>query len=61
MLAPDFTTYREASRESGVVRPYVFSVEVVGLNKAYLDLGWSVLPRVRRCAAFPPPQALAQD
>ena len=44
VLAPDFTTYREASREvMEIVRAHVERVEVVGLDEAYLDLGWSVL------------------
>jgi DNA polymerase IV len=38
-LAPDFSYYREASREvMALVRAAVESVEVVGLDEAYLDL-----------------------
>ena len=38
-LAPDFAYYREASREvMANVRALVDTVEVVGLDEAYLDL-----------------------
>jgi DNA polymerase IV len=38
-LAPDFAYYREASREvMAIVRAHVETVEVVGLDEAYLDL-----------------------
>jgi DNA polymerase-4 len=46
VLAPDFTTYREASREvMEIVRAHVEQVEVVGLDEAYLDLGGLFSPR----------------
>jgi DNA polymerase IV len=46
VLAPDFTTYREASREvMEIVRAHVERVEVVGLDEAYLDLGGLFSPR----------------
>jgi DNA polymerase IV len=46
VLAPDFTTYREVSREvMGIVRAHVERVEVVGLDEAYLDLGGLFSPR----------------
>ncbi len=46
VLAPDFTTYREASREvMEIVRAHVQRVEVVGLDEAYLDLGGLFSPR----------------
>ncbi|HWY90883.1 MAG TPA: DNA polymerase IV [Solirubrobacteraceae bacterium] len=54
VLAPDFTTYREASREvMGIVRAHVERVEVVGLDEAYLDLGGLFSPRaaMRRLVA----------
>jgi DNA polymerase-4 len=39
-IAPDFTLYRERSREvMAVLRAHVDRVEVVGLDEAYLDLG----------------------
>jgi len=39
VLTPDFSNYREASREvMGIVRAHVASVEVVGLDEAYLEL-----------------------
>ena len=38
-LAPDFAYYREASREvMAIVRSHVATVEVVGLDEAYLEL-----------------------
>ena len=38
-LAPDFAYYREASREvMAIVRSHVETVEVVGLDEAYLEL-----------------------
>src|SRR5271170_4719167 len=38
VLPPDFTTYREASREvMEIVRAHIELVEVVGLDEAYLD------------------------
>src|SRR5438477_1151094 len=38
-LPPDFTYYREASREvMAIVRAHVDQVEVVGLDEAYLEL-----------------------
>jgi DNA polymerase-4 len=38
-LPPDFTYYREASREvMGVVRAHVETIEVIGLDEAYLEL-----------------------
>ena len=38
-LEPDFAYYREASRAvMGIVRSHVSTVEVVGLDEAYLDL-----------------------
>jgi len=46
VLAPDFTTYREASREvMDIVRAHVERVEVVGLDEAYLDLSGLFSPR----------------
>ncbi len=46
VLAPDFTTYREASREvMEIVRGHVERVEVVGLDEAYLDLSGLYSPR----------------
>jgi DNA polymerase-4 len=46
VLAPDFTTYREASREvMAIVRAHVERVEVVGLDEAYLDLAGLYSPR----------------
>jgi DNA polymerase-4 len=46
VLAPDFTTYREASREvMEIVRAHVERVEVVGLDEAYLDLEGLYSPR----------------
>jgi DNA polymerase-4 len=44
-LAPDFAYYREASRElMAIVRSYVESVEVIGLDEAYLELTGIVAP-----------------
>jgi DNA polymerase IV len=38
-IAPDFAVYREASREvMGIVRAHVETVEVIGLDEAYLEL-----------------------
>ena len=46
VLPPDFTAYREASREvMGIVRAHVERVEVVGLDEAYLDLDGLYSPR----------------
>jgi DNA polymerase-4 len=46
VLPPDFTTYREASREvMEIVRGHVERVEVVGLDEAYLDLSGLFSPR----------------
>jgi DNA polymerase-4 len=46
VLSPDFTTYREASREvMEIVRAHVERVEVVGLDEAYLDLDGLYSPR----------------
>jgi DNA polymerase-4 len=46
VLPPDFTTYREASREvMEIVRAHVERVEVVGLDEAYLDLTGLFSPR----------------
>jgi DNA polymerase IV len=46
VLPPDFTTYREASREvMEIVRAHVERVEVVGLDEAYLDLSGLYSPR----------------
>ncbi len=52
-LAPDFTYYREASREvMALVRECAESVEVVGLDEAYLDLSGLPAPHaeMRRLA-----------
>ena len=39
-LAPDFPTYREASAQvMGILREHVETVEVVGLDEAYMDIG----------------------
>ena len=48
-LPPDFAYYREASREvMAIVRSHVETVEVVGLDEAYLEL--TACPRrTRRC------------
>ena len=46
VLPPDFTTYREASRQvMDIVRAHVERVEVVGLDEAYLDLTGLYSPR----------------
>ena len=46
VLPPDFTTYREASRQvMDIVRAHVERVEVVGLDEAYLDLSGLFSPR----------------
>jgi DNA polymerase IV len=46
VLPPDFTTYREASRQvMDIVRAHVERVEVVGLDEAYLDLDGLFSPR----------------
>ena len=46
VLAPDFPTYREVSRQMmDLVRAQVERVEVVGLDEAYLDLGGLYSPR----------------
>ena len=38
-LPPDFTYYREASRQvMGIVRAHVETIEVIGLDEAYLEL-----------------------
>jgi DNA polymerase-4 len=45
-LTPDFPTYREVSgRMMAIVREHVESVEVVGLDEAYLDLSGLLSPR----------------
>jgi DNA polymerase-4 len=45
-LAPDFPTYRDASAQMmGIVRAHVDTVEVVGLDEAYLDLSGLFSPR----------------
>jgi DNA polymerase IV len=45
-LPPDFPTYREVSgRVMGIVRSHVESVEVVGLDEAYLDVAGLFSPR----------------
>jgi DNA polymerase IV len=45
-LAPDFAYYREASREViAIVRSHVSTVEVVGLDEAYLELTGLPAPR----------------
>jgi len=45
-LPPDFAYYREASREvMGIVRAHVETVEVVGLDEAYLELTGLPAPR----------------
>jgi DNA polymerase-4 len=52
-LAPDFAYYRAASREvMALVRGFADSVEVVGLDEAYLDLSGLPAPRaeMRRLA-----------
>jgi DNA polymerase-4 len=46
VLPPDFPFYREASREvMAIVRDYAESVEVIGLDEAYLELTGQVTPR----------------
>jgi DNA polymerase IV len=46
VLPPDFPTYREVSRQvMDIVRAHVESVEVVGLDEAYLDLTGLYSPR----------------
>jgi DNA polymerase IV len=46
VLPPDFTTYREASRQvMDLVRTHVECVEVVGLDEAYLDVAGLFSPR----------------
>jgi len=45
-LPPDFTTYREASKQvMDLVRAHVERVEVVGLDEAYLDVAGLYSPR----------------
>ena len=45
-LAPDFTTYREASKQvMDIVRAHVERVEIVGLDEAYLDVAGLYSPR----------------
>jgi DNA polymerase-4 len=45
-LTPDFPSYRAASAQvMGIVRSHVDSVEVVGLDEAYLDLSGLPAPR----------------
>ncbi len=53
-LRPDFTTYREVSRQMmEIVRSQVERVEVVGLDEAYLDVSGLYSPRaaMRRLVA----------
>jgi DNA polymerase IV len=53
-LPPDFTTYREVSRQiMSLVRAQVERIEVVGLDEAYLDLSGLYSPRsaMRRLVA----------
>ncbi len=46
VLAPDFATYREASKQvMDLVRAHVQRVEVVGLDEAYLDIEGLFSPR----------------
>ncbi len=46
VLAPDFATYREASKQvMDLVRAHVERVEVVGLDEAYLDVAGLFSPR----------------
>jgi DNA polymerase-4 len=46
VLAPDFATYREASKQvMDLVREHVERVEVVGLDEAYLDVDGLFSPR----------------
>ena len=54
VLAPDFATYREASKQvMDLVRAHVERVEVVGLDEAYLDVAGLFSPRaaMRRLVA----------
>src|SRR2546423_15235735 len=45
-LEPDFPYYRQASAEvMAIVRRYVETVEVVGLDEVYLDLSDTIAPR----------------
>jgi DNA polymerase-4 len=45
-LQPDFTAYREASRQvMGILRANAETVEVVGLDEAYLDLSGLFAPK----------------
>jgi DNA polymerase IV len=45
-LTPDFAYYREASREvMGIVREHLETVEVIGLDEAYLELTGLPAPR----------------
>src|SRR5947207_14075228 len=45
-LPPDFSYYREVSRQvMAIVRAHVGTVEVVGLDEAYLELTGLVAPR----------------
>jgi DNA polymerase-4 len=45
-LPPDFSYYREASRQvMGIIRAHVDTVEVVGLDEAYLDLSGLPAPK----------------
>ena len=53
-LEPDFADYRQASSEvMAIVRRYVETVEVVGLDEVYLDLSETIAPRatMRQLAA----------
>jgi DNA polymerase IV len=53
-LRPDFDAYRAASREvMGILRAHAETVEVVGLDEAYLDLSGLFSPKslMRRVAA----------
>jgi DNA polymerase-4 len=46
VLAPDFATYRDASKQvMDLVRAHVERVEVVGLDEAYLDVAGLFSPR----------------
>jgi DNA polymerase IV len=52
-LQPDFAAYREASKQvMGILRANAETVEVVGLDEAYLDLGGLFAPKatMRRIA-----------
>ena len=45
-LEPDFAYYRQASAEvMAIVRRYIETVEVVGLDEVYLDLTGTIAPR----------------